>query len=101
MFFLLSILFLPGHNFSGCDDFTVGSCSPDPNQTILTLNLPNTGEQWKLCEDQCDVQEDCAYWSLSCPDSSVPCLCSLLKYSYLHSCKVVGGSLDTDIEVII
>ena len=100
MLALLSFLFFAGYHCSSCDDFTVGSCSPDQSQTILSLDLPNSGEQWQLCENLCNVQEDCEFWSLStCMSTSQTCKCSLLTYSYLHSCEIVGGGVDTDIEV--
>ena len=99
MLALLSFLFFAGYYCSSCDDFTVGSCSPDQSQTILSLDLPNSGEQWQLCENLCNVQEDCEFWSLSnCASTSPTCKCSLLTYSYLHSCEIVGGGVDTDIE---
>ena len=100
MLALLTFLFFPGYLCLSCDDFTVSFCSPDPSQTILSLDLPNMGYQWRLCERLCNVQEDCEYWSVSCPEASEPCDCSLLKYSYLHSCEVIGGTVDSDIEVI-
>ena len=100
MLALLFFLFFAGYHCSSCDDFTVGLCSPDLSQTILSLDLPNMGDQWGLCERLCNVQEDCEYWSVSCPETSQPCDCSLLKFSYLHSCEVIGGSVDSDIEVI-
>ena len=99
MLAFLSFLFFTGYYCSSCDDFTVGSCSPDQSQTILSLDLPNTGEQWQLCENLCNVQEDCEFWSLStCLSTSPICKCSLLMYSYLHSCEIVGGGVDSDIE---
>ena len=100
MLALLTFLFFPGYLCLSCDDFTVSFCSPDPSQTILSLDLPNMGYQWRLCERLCNVQEDCEYWSVSCPEASEPCKCFLLKYSYLHSCEVIGGGIDSDIEVL-
>ena len=41
---------------SGCDEFTVDSCNPDPSQTINTVVLPNNGEQTGICQDLCDKQ---------------------------------------------
>ena len=100
MLALLFFLFFAGYHCSSCDDFTVGSCSPDQSQAILSLDLPNSGQQWQLCENLCNVQEDCEFWSLStCPTTSQTCKCSLLTYSYLHSCEIVGGGVDSDIEV--
>ena len=87
---------------SGCDEFTVDSCSPDPSQTINTAPLPNDGEQKGQCQDLCYKQADCAYWSIHCPPLAIePCNCTFYGYSYLHSCQTVGGDQDTDIEVIL
>ena len=96
---LISLFFLSRCSGSSCDEFTVGSCNPDPSDTILALDLPNSGGQWELCNDLCSAKLLCTYWSLSCTNTS--CLCSLLKYSYLHSCEVVGGGLGTDVEVVV
>ena len=92
---MLSFLF-----FSGCDEFTVDSCSPDPSQTINTGSLPNDGEQTGICQDLCNRQTDCAYWSVFCPPLDIEtCTCTLYGYSYLHSCQQIGGDKDTAIEV--
>ena len=96
---LISLFFLSRCSGSSCDEFTVGSCNPDPRGIILALDLPNSGGQWELCNDLCSAKFRCTYWSLSCTNTS--CLCSLLKYSYLHSCEVVGGGLGTDVEVVV
>jgi len=96
---LISLFFLSRCSGSSCDEFTVGSCNPDPSHTILALDLPNSGGQWELCNDLCSAKLHCTYWSLSCTNTS--CLCSLLKYSYLHSCEVVGGGLGTDVEICL
>ena len=87
---------------SGCDEFTVDSCNPDPSQTINTVVLPNNGEQMVICQDLCDKQADCTYWSIFCPPNPVePCNCTFYESSYLHSCQKVGGDKDTDFEVIL
>ena len=87
---------------SGCDEFTVDSCSPDPSQMINTVSIPNNGEQTEICQDLCDKQADCAYWSIFCPPNQAePCPCTFYESSYLHSCQEVGGDKDTDIEVIL
>ena len=100
MFTLLFLLFLPGLQCApDCLEFTVGSCSPDPSQNINTIPLPDTPEKWETCEDLCGIVEDCGTWSLQCTQLS--CLCTLNKYSYLHSCHKVGGGLATDFEVSI
>ena len=76
------------------------SCSPDPSQMINTGSLPNDGEQTGICQDLCDRQADCAYWSVFCPPLGIEtCTCTLYGYSYLHSCQKVGGDKDTAIEV--
>ena len=87
---------------SGCEEFTVDSCSPDPNHTINMVDLPNDGEQTGLCQDLCSKQADCTYWSIFCPPNPVvACNCTFYEYSYLHSCQKVGGDKDTDFEVIL
>ena len=87
---------------SGCDEFTVDLCSPDPSQTINTVVLPNNGEQTGICQDLCEKQTDCTFWSIFCPPNPVePCNCTFYGYSYLRSCQTVGGDQDTDIEVIL
>ena len=87
---------------SGCDEFTVDLCNPDPSQMINTVSIPNDGEQTEICQDLCDKQADCAYWSIFCPPNSAePCPCTFYASSYLHSCQKVGGDEDTDIEVIL
>ena len=98
MLTLLFLLFLPGLQCApDCLEFTVGSCSPDPGQVINTFPLPDTAEKWETCEELCGILEGCSTWSLQCAQSSCPC--TLYKYSYLHSCHVVGGGLATDFEV--
>ena len=86
--------------FSGCDEFTVDSCSPDPSQMINMVAIPNNGEQTEICQDLCDKQADCTYWSIFCPPVEA-CNCTFYESSYLHSCQKVGGDTDTDIEVIL
>ena len=87
---------------SGCDEFTVDSCNPDPSQAINTVSIPNNGEQTEICQDLCDKHDKCTYWSIFCPPNSPePCPCTFYASSYLHSCKKVGGDTDTDIEVIL
>ena len=87
---------------SGCDEFTVDSCNPDPSQMINTVSIPNDGEQTEICQDLCDKQDKCTYWSIFCPPNSAePCPCTFYESSYLHSCQKVGGGEDTDIEVIL
>ena len=98
MFLLLFLFLLPGLPCSpDCLEFTVGSCNPDPGQIINTFPLPDTAEKWKTCEDLCEIAQDCDTWSLQCALSSCPC--TLYQYSYLHTCHVVGGGVDTNLEV--
>ena len=87
---------------SDCDEFTVDSCSPDPSQVFNTVVLPKDGVQMGLCEDLCNTQWKCAYWSIFCETQNPieTCSCTFYEYSYLHSCQRVGGDKDTDIEVI-
>ena len=89
---------------SGCDEFTVDSCSPDPSQTINSVPLPNTGLQTFQCQTLCNGQtrKHCAYWSISCPPNPVyTCTCTFYESSYLHSCQKVGGDKDVAAEVIL
>ena len=86
--------------FSGCDEFTVDSCSPNPSQMINTGPLPNNGKQTGICQDLCNKQTDCNYWSIYCPPLAIEhCNCTLYEHSYLHSCQKIGGDKDTAIEV--
>ena len=88
--------------FSGCDEFTVDLCNPDPSQAINTVSIPNDGKQTEICQDLCDKQADCTYWSIFCPPNPVePCNCTFYESSYLRSCQKVGADKDTDIEVIL
>ena len=89
---------------SGCDEFTVDSCRPDPSQIINAGYLPNQYDQNDkegTCQNFCDRQTDCTYWSVYCPRTpgSEHCNCTLYGHSYLHSCQKVGGDKDTAIEV--
>ena len=95
-------LLSPAHHFSACDEFIVDSCSPDPSQVFNTVVLPKDGVQWGLCEDLCNAQWDCAFWSIffQTQNPIETCSCTFYGYSYLHSCQRVGGDKDTDIEVI-
>jgi len=91
---------------SACDEFIVDSCSPDPSQTLNSVNLPNTGLQTeqcqRLCTEQGSLQVPCAYWSISCPENPVyPCTCTFYQSSYLHSCQKVGGDKDVAAEICL
>ena len=100
MFPLIFLWFLSGSLCSGCSEFTVGDCSLDPSQIILTQDVEKNKDRWGACEDLCGEQDGCNFWSLSCSqNASLPCTCSLLTTSYLDSCDLVGGGLDTDLEV--
>ena len=102
---LMALLFLRCFYYlSGCDEFTVDSCRPDPSQIINAGYLPNRYDQNDkegTCQNFCDRQTDCTYWSVYCPRTpgSEHCNCTLYGHSYLHSCQKVGGDKDTAIEV--
>ena len=101
----MALLFLRCFYYlSGCDEFTVDSCRPDPSQIINAGYLPNRYDQNDkegTCQNFCDRQTDCTYWSVYCPRTpgSEHCNCTLYGHSYLHSCQKVGGDKDTAIEV--
>ena len=103
----MALLFLRCFYYlSGCDEFTVDSCRPDPSQIINAGYLPNRYDQNDkegTCQNFCDRQTDCTYWSVYCPRTpgSEHCNCTLYGHSYLRSCQTVGGDQDTDIEVIL
>ena len=76
----------------------MGSCSPEPEEILITIELPDIQEKFEVCEALCNNAEVCLVWSLLCEDAG-PCICSSLGYSYLHSCSVIGGNIDTELEV--
>ena len=75
-----------------------GLLQPQPQSD--TGPLPNDGKQTGQCQDLCNKQTDCNYWSIYCPPLAIEhCNCTLYEHSYLHSCQKIGGDKDTAIEV--
>ena len=38
-------------------DFTVGSCSPEPEEILITIELPDIQEKFEVCEALCNNAE--------------------------------------------
>merc|ERR1711962_1991241 len=63
----------------GCEDFTVGACSPEKDELIdVYPDIPNEA----LCQTVCGIQEGCNYFRHSKSTKE----CKLFHYRFLTSC---------------
>ena len=93
LFTLLSTIF-SARAVPDCSDLTVGLCSPVEEEVVDVYDLGGVDDGVGVCQEICQIQEDCSVFLFSDSDS----LCTLLHYSYLHSCQVVGGGAGTELE---
>ena len=71
-----------------CKYFTVGGCNPATNEIIDTYDIPNAENAVSLCQQVCQIQEGCNFFSYNNAVEQ----CTLFHYSYLDSCQLIGGS---------
>merc|ERR1711962_328960 len=75
----------------GCEDFTVGACSPEKDELIdVYPNIPDEA----LCQTVCGIQEGCNYFRHSKSTKE----CKLFHYRFLTSCNVIAGPKEPSID---
>ena len=92
MRYICSLIFLLPLVSGQCTLFSVGECSPNADEIIMSVDLPSDQGAHSLCQELCGIQEDCEYWSFDADTLR----CTLHTYCYLHSCDSITGAADPD-----
>merc|ERR1711915_636493 len=82
--------FIPRDIPDDCKYFTVGGCSPATDEIIETYDIPNVENAISLCQQVCQIQEGCNYFTYNKDLEK----CYLFHYRYLDSCQLIGGTAE-------